>query len=93
MDADGKFKQVGQIGILCQVIGTADCDSGPDRSTVAVLIGILQPMPKEKPAMIANHMTGLRTDDEFYDYLQENKASAVRDPTAHLSPARCASFG
>ncbi|EFJ43487.1 hypothetical protein VOLCADRAFT_119085 [Volvox carteri f. nagariensis] len=33
-----------------------------------------QPQPKEKPAMIANHMAGLRSDEEFYDYLHENKA-------------------
>ncbi|GIL82030.1 hypothetical protein Vretimale_1544 [Volvox reticuliferus] len=51
-----------------------------------------QPQPKERPSMIANHMAGLRTDDEFYGYLHENKANTAVVQFGASWCTKCAEF-
>ncbi|PNH07223.1 Thioredoxin-like 3-3 [Tetrabaena socialis] len=51
-----------------------------------------KPQPKNKPAMISTHMAGLRTDDEFYGYLQDNKASTAVVQFGASWCTKCAEF-
>ncbi|GFR39885.1 hypothetical protein Agub_g389 [Astrephomene gubernaculifera] len=51
-----------------------------------------QPQPKPKPSMIAQHMAGLRTDEEFYGYLHENKAHTAVVQFGASWCTKCAEF-
>ncbi|PNW88391.1 hypothetical protein CHLRE_01g027450v5 [Chlamydomonas reinhardtii] len=64
----------------------------PPTSTMDADGIILQPQPKDKPAMISAHMAGLRTDDEFFTFLRENKSNTAVVQFGASWCTKCAEF-
>ncbi|KAG2495574.1 hypothetical protein HYH03_006174 [Edaphochlamys debaryana] len=64
----------------------------PPTSTMEADGAFKQPLPKEKPAMISANMAGLRTDDQFYDFLHENRSKTAVVQFGATWCTKCAEF-